>query len=154
MDEDEVLSKITKLLEQGCTMLATHHDCGAPLFRCQGEVVCPVCSFADEPNSPVRALPSGLSGAELDEKSNFDRAHLQERGEIDDQPTGNRVKPALKCKQDDEELMAAIGNLRASLLHRLRELTAALEDEHDLDKLKKQLDCLEGLLRVFRSLQG
>ncbi|MHB8119036.1 MAG: Sjogren's syndrome/scleroderma autoantigen 1 family protein [Methanothrix sp.] len=137
MDEDEVLSKITRLLEQGCTMLATHHDCGAPLFRRQGEVVCPVCSFADEPNSPVRALPSGLSGAELDEKSNFDRAHLLERGEI-----------------DDEELMAAIGNLRASLLHRLREITAALEDEHDLDKLKKQLDCLEGLLQVFRSLQG
>jgi UPF0148 protein len=137
MDEDEVLSKITRLLEQGCTMLATHHDCGAPLFRCQGEVVCPVCSFADEPNSPAGALPSGLSGAELDEKSNFDRAHLQERGEI-----------------DDEELKAAIGNLRASLLHKLREITAVLEDEHDLDKLKKQLDCLEGLLRVFRSLQG
>lgn len=136
MDEDEVLSKITRLLEQGCTMLATHHDCGAPLFRRQGEVVCPVCSFADEPNLPAGAQPSGLSEAELDEKSNFDRAHLQERGEM------------------DEELMAAIGNLRASLLHRLREITAALEDEHDLDKLKKQLDCLEGLLRVFRSLQG
>jgi hypothetical protein len=39
-------------------------------------------------------------------------------------------------------------------LHKLRELTAALEDENDLDKLKKQMDCLEGLLRVFRSLQG
>ena len=137
MDEDEVLSKITRLLEQGCTMLATHHDCGAPLFRRQGEVVCPVCSFADDSDSPVRVLPSGLPGAELDEKSKFDRAHLHERGEI-----------------DDEELMTAIGNLRASLLHRLREFTAALEDEHDLDKLKKQLDCLEGLLRVFRSLQG
>jgi uncharacterized Zn finger protein (UPF0148 family) len=80
MDEDEVLSKITRLLEQGCTMLATHHDCGAPLFRRQGEVVCPVCSFADDPDSPVKVLPSGLSGAERDEKSNFDRAHLQERG--------------------------------------------------------------------------
>jgi len=137
MDEDEVLSKITRLLEQGCTMLATHHDCGAPLFRRQGEVVCPVCSFADEPNLPARALASDLSEVELDKKSNFDRAHLPERGD-----------------DLDEELMAVIGNLRASLLHRLRELTVALEDEHDLDKLKKQLDCLEGLLRVFRSLQG
>ncbi|MCX6674193.1 MAG: hypothetical protein NTY37_10500 [Methanothrix sp.] len=137
MDEDEVLGKITRLLEQGCTMLATHHDCGAPLFRRQGEVVCPVCSFADEPNSSAGAQPSGLSGVELDEKSNLDRAHLQERGD-----------------DLDEELRAAIGNLRASLLHRLRELTAVLEDEQDLDKLKKQLDCLEGLLRVFRSLQG
>jgi UPF0148 protein len=154
MDEDEVLSKITRLLEQGSTMLATHHDCGAPLFRRQGEVVCPVCSFPDDPDSPVKVLPSGLSGAERDEKSNFDRAHLQERGEIDDQPAGSGAKPARKGEQDDEELMTAIGNLRASLLHRLRELTAALEDEHDLDKLKKQLDCLEGLLRVFRSLQG
>jgi UPF0148 protein len=137
MDEDAVLSKITRLLEQGCTMLATHHDCGAPLFRRQGEVVCPVCSFADEPDIPARVQPAGLSVAKPDEKSNFDRAHLQESGET-----------------DDKELVAAIGNLRASLLHRLRELTIALEDEHDLDKLKRQLDCLEGLLRVFRSLQG
>ena len=154
MDEDEVLSKITRLLEQGCTMLATHHDCGAPLFRCQGVVVCPVCSFPDESNSPARAQPPGLSGAEEEEKSNFDRAHLQEIGEISGLPAGTGTKEVHKDEQDDKELMAAIGNLRASLLHRLRELTADLEDEHDLDKLKKQMDCLEGLLRVFRSLQG
>ncbi|MCX6680546.1 MAG: hypothetical protein NTX42_09330 [Methanothrix sp.] len=141
MDEDEVLSKITRLLEQGCTMLATHHDCGAPLFRRNGEVVCPVCSFADEPNSPARTQPSDLSGAELDEKSN-------------DQSLGKGAKPVHNGGQDDDDLMVAIGNLRASLLHRLHELTAALEEERDLDRLKKQLDCLEGLLRVFRSLQG
>jgi len=153
MDEDVVLSKITRLLEKGCTMLATHHDCGAPLFRCEGEVVCPVCSFADKPDLPARAQPSSLSGAEMDKKSNLDRANLQERGEIDDLPAGKRTLTALKGGQDDEELIAAIGNLRASLLNRLHELTAAVEDENDLDKLKKQLDCLEGLLRVFRSLQ-
>ncbi|MDD2754898.1 MAG: Sjogren's syndrome/scleroderma autoantigen 1 family protein [Methanothrix sp.] len=137
MDEDEVLSKITKLLEQGCTMLATHHDCGAPLFRCQGEVVCPVCSFADESNSPAKVQPSGLSGEKLEEKSNLGRALLQENG-----------------KNSDEELSAAIGNLRAALLAKLRELTAAIQDEHDLHMLKRQLDCLEGLLRALRSLQG
>jgi len=153
MDEDEVLSKITRLLEQGCTMLATHHDCGAPLFRRKGEVVCPVCSFADEPNSPARAQPSGLSGAELDEKSEFDGAHLQDSGGINDQSLGKGAKPVHKDGLDDDDLMVAMGNLRASLLHRLRELTAAIEEERDLDMLKKQLDCLEGLLRVFRSLQ-
>ena len=57
MDEDEVLSKITKLLEQGCTMLASHHDCGAPLFRCQGEIVCPVCSF----EQPLLSVSKGAS---------------------------------------------------------------------------------------------
>jgi len=153
MDEDEVLSKITRLLEQGCTMLATHHDCGAPLFRCQGEVVCPVCSVADKSSSAEGAQPSVLSGAEEGEKSDLDRAHLRERKEISGLSACTREKQAHRSEQNDEELMAAIGNLRASLLHRLRELTASLEDEHDLDKMKKQLDCLEGLLRVFRSLQ-
>ncbi|MDQ1262737.1 MAG: hypothetical protein QG575_1918 [Euryarchaeota archaeon] len=152
MDEDEVLSKITRLLEQGCTMLATHHDCGAPLFRRQGEVVCPVCSFADEPNSPVRAQTSDLTGAEQVEKSNLGRARLQEGDEIEDMPAAKVIGSAHNGKQDDEELLVAIGNLRASLLDKLRLLTVALEDEHDLDRLKKQLDCLEGLLRVFRSL--
>jgi len=137
MDEDEVLSKITRLLEQGCTMLATHHDCGAPLFRCQGEVVCPVCSFPDKPNSSAKVQPSGLSGEKLDERSDLDRAHSQEKG-----------------KAGDDELTVAIDNLRAALLARLRELTVAVQDEHDLHMLKRQLDCLEGLLRTLRSLQG
>jgi UPF0148 protein len=135
MDEDEVLSKITKLLEQGCTMLATHHDCGAPLFRCQGEVVCPVCSFVDEPKSPAKVQPTDLSGEKMEERSNLGRALLPENG-----------------KNCDEELSLAIGNLRVALLAKLRELTAAVQDEHDLHMLKRQLDCLEGLLRTLRSL--
>jgi UPF0148 protein len=154
MDEDEVLSKITRFLEQGCTMLATHHDCGAPLFRCQGEVVCPVCSFADKPNSSAKEQPSGLSGEKLGEKSDLGRAHLLERDEIEDLPAGASTRPTQKGKQGDDELSAAIGNLRATLLARLRELTVAVQDEHDLHMLKRQLDCLEGLLRVLRSLQG
>ena len=48
MDEEEMLKRITRLLEQGGTMLATHHSCGAPLFRYKGQVVCPVCSFGEE----------------------------------------------------------------------------------------------------------
>lgn len=135
MEEDEVLSKITRLLEKGCTMLATHHDCGAPLFRCRGEVVCPVCSFVDEPSSPPGGQQLASPGAGEDEKANSDRAHLPE------------------SEKNDEDLKQAKGSLHAALLHRLREITAALEEENDLDKLKKQLDCLEGLLRVFRSMQ-
>jgi UPF0148 protein len=154
MDEDEVLSKITRLLEQGCTMLATHHDCGAPLFRRHGEVVCPVCSFADKADLQTETQPSGLCGQELEEESKFDRAHLQQKEEKGELPADNKVKSAYIGKRDDDELIAALDDLRASLLHKLRELTSALGDENDLDKLKKQMDCLEGLMRVFRSLQG
>jgi UPF0148 protein len=68
MNEDEVLAKITRLLEKGCTMLASHHDCGAPLFRCKGDIVCPVCSFQEEPLSTMR-VPATEAGWGKDERT-------------------------------------------------------------------------------------
>ncbi|MDD5474591.1 MAG: Sjogren's syndrome/scleroderma autoantigen 1 family protein [Candidatus Methanoperedens sp.] len=47
-ETDNKIQKITKLLEKGGTMLATHHECGAPLFRYQGKTVCPVCDFQEK----------------------------------------------------------------------------------------------------------
>jgi len=55
--------------------------------------------------------------------------------------------------QDDDELNSATRVLRAALLLRLRDLTAVMQGEQDLDRLKKLLDCIEGLLRVMRSMQ-
>ena len=151
MDEDEILSKITRLLEQGCTMLATHHDCGAPLFRCQGKVVCPVCSFVDESSSPGKTdkpfPPKGQPGERLDP----DRAQLPEKGE-ELLPAGGEVSQKGVHRQDDRQIGPAMDVLRTVLLDRLQDLTTAVREEQDLDKLKKLLDCLEGLLRVMRSL--
>jgi UPF0148 protein len=152
MDEDEVLGKITKLLEKGCTMLATHHDCGAPLFRCQGEVVCPVCSFPDKLSSLDNAEPSG--SADQGDRSNPEWAPLSEKGAGEGLPERAVTKEAIIEAREDVEFMRAKANLRATLLRRLGELTACLEVEQDLDRLMKQLDCIEGLLRAFRSMQG
>ncbi len=144
MDEDEVLKKITRLLEKGCTMLATHHDCGAPLFRCQGEVVCPVCSFgANEASQKVQ-----LSNSTVPEEtvSNGENASMQQRSAKES--ISDRLMP------EDNELARIKAHLCGSMLVRLEVLTGGLEEEQDLDKLKKQLDCIEGLLRVFRILQN
>lgn len=151
MDEDEVLSKITRLLEQGCTMLATHHDCGAPLFRCQGEVVCPVCSFPDKPPSPATAGPLGLVAQ--GDKLIPEGKPLSHKG-ASERLVETETKDVVRDQGEDVEFMRARALLRASLLLRLGELTEALEVEQDLDRMKKQLDCIEGLLRAFRSMQG
>lgn len=45
MDENQKIQKITNLLEKGGTMLANHHECGAPMFRYQGKILCPVCDY-------------------------------------------------------------------------------------------------------------
>jgi UPF0148 protein len=47
-ESDDKIQMITKLLEKGGTMLATHHDCGAPMFRYHGKIVCPVCDFQEK----------------------------------------------------------------------------------------------------------
>jgi uncharacterized Zn finger protein (UPF0148 family) len=42
-NEDDKVKMISALLERGGTMLAQHHECGAPLFKYKGQVLCPVC---------------------------------------------------------------------------------------------------------------
>ena len=89
MEEDEVLAKITKLLERGCTMLASHHDCGAPLFRCQGDIVCPVCSFEDESVSAMRRPASEAVSGEEERRQDLSRAQLMQ---IHETPSRRGIK--------------------------------------------------------------
>ncbi|NMC10049.1 MAG: hypothetical protein GYA39_03605 [Methanothrix sp.] len=128
MNEDEILLRITKFLEQGCTMLATHHDCGAPLFRCHGEIVCPVCSVDVDQGSTKEISRSAAS----------------------QQPEALKTLSGDIAPEDD--LVQAKTHLRAVLIRKLEMLIKGLEQEQDLDKLKKQLDCIEGLLKAFRAM--
>ena len=170
MNEDEVLAKITRLLEKGCTMLASHHDCGAPLFRCQGDIVCPVCSFQEEPLSTMR-VPATEAGWGKDERT--PDPCREQPPQMQKKSPGSAMKedhpghPVAEDQSDqsvgrdqsdhsiqDDVLLGSVkDNLRSVLLLRLRELTDSLRAEQDLDKLERLLDCLDALLRVLRSLQ-
>ena len=175
MQEDEVLAKITKLLERGCTMLASHHDCGAPLFRCQGDIVCPVCSFEDESVSAMRRPASEAVSGEEERRQDLSRAQLMQihetpsrRGIKKDRSdrSAEKVEPDQSAEigqsdrsregypsiQDEVQFHSVENDLRSALLFRLHELTASLRAEQDLDKLKRLLDCVEALLRVLKSL--
>jgi UPF0148 protein len=145
MDEDEVIKKITRLLEKGCTMLATHHDCGAPLFRCQGEVVCPVCSFRENEASSEKVQLSSSTAPQETVSTREDASMLK---------TSAKENISGRLIPEDNELARIKANLCRSMLTRLESLAESLEEEQDLDKLKKQLDCIEGLLSVFRFLQS
>jgi hypothetical protein len=52
-----------------------------------------------------------------------------------------------------EEPILAKGFLRQVLLHRLKELAGDVENEGDLDKMHRQLDCIEGILRILSALE-
>ena len=169
MNEDEVLAKITRLLEKGCTMLASHHDCGAPLFRCQGDIVCPVCSFQEEPLSAMRVPvteadwgkdertpdPCREQPPQMQKKSPGSAMEEDHPGHsvAEDQSDRSMGRDQSDHSIQDDVLLGSVkDNLRSVLLLRLRELTDSLRAEQDLDKLKRLLDCLEALLRVLKSL--
>jgi UPF0148 protein len=146
MDEDEMLRRMTRLLEKGCTMLANHHDCGAPLFRCQGKVVCPVCSLAGSESAPeakpsVRSAPDEL-GPDGPTNSSGRRVAARAADTAEDNVS------------EDADLRLAQRRLCSSILRKLCSLTSGLEEEQDLDKLKKQMDCIEALLRVLMVLRA
>lgn len=211
MDEEEAIGRITKLLERGCTMLAAHHDCGAPLFRCKGEVVCPVCSFEKaEASSSSTTTRSGLVAPQEAVSEAGEASHLlgsaqgkgsrRDEGEEAKLAEGTEPKTigmgpiirsppklappcdaarrevgaghageaeASKASEaslskvaagvseehlDWEDMQAEEVHLRDSLLRRLRTLTEEIEKEQDLDRLRKLLECIEGLVRVLRSM--
>src|ERR1035437_2312634 len=48
-EKDKKVKRIARFLELGGTMLAEHcKECGAPRFRYQGKVICPICDVRDE----------------------------------------------------------------------------------------------------------
>jgi UPF0148 protein len=52
--EDRELEQISKLLERGGKMLADHCEtCHSPLFKFEGKVTCPVCSYRAA-QTPIR----------------------------------------------------------------------------------------------------
>jgi UPF0148 protein len=52
-EKDKKVKRIARFLELGGTMLAEHCKvCGAPRFRYQGKVICPICDVKEEEENP------------------------------------------------------------------------------------------------------
>jgi UPF0148 protein len=178
MNEEEKLKKITRLLEKGCTMLADHHDCGVPLFRCKGKIVCPVCSFssaksddksigktdaivfldADEAKASGRMLRSGDKGAS---SSNLDpqQALDQEDREGDQRGPSHlnleserHVQNSSESSRDSEFEQTKL-SMKMAVLSRLKDLALDIRQEKDLCRLRSQLDCVDAALRVISALK-
>ncbi|WP_292389118.1 Sjogren's syndrome/scleroderma autoantigen 1 family protein [Methanosarcina sp. UBA5] len=55
-EKDKKVKRIARFLELGGTMLAEHCKvCGAPKFRYQGRVICPICDVQEEREAPESA---------------------------------------------------------------------------------------------------
>jgi UPF0148 protein len=142
--EDQDLAKVTKMLERGGTMLAKHCECGAPLFRYQGRVVCPVCDSKKEEQQreqtqlavPVETRPAISSQAMEPLKQN--QITLPE----------HRVSVMVGGEQLNEAAVEAV------IIAKINDITARLATETYPNKIQMYLEILETSLRVLRELHS
>jgi len=175
MEEEEAIKRITRLLEMGGTMLASHHDCGAPLFRYKGEVVCPVCSFevAGAPQVPPQAERSAIESeertsrrsaltSETETEDEGARAtDIEEKRGIEDvQALKTRSEGKIAHREPASGRMGLKGDrdevleeMEAAILQKMSEISEKMRDETDLGRLKSQIEFIMEALEVLEVLR-
>ena len=129
---DDKIQRITKLLEKGGTMLATHHECGAPMFRYQGKVVCPVCDFQEKkPETEItETVKVGNPYTEQGQKK------------LDPERTARTIQRS-----------ADISGFDNIIINKIRELAASLENETELARVRDKMECIEQGLKILKLLR-
>jgi UPF0148 protein len=133
---DDKVKMITKLLEKGGTMLANHHDCGAPMFRYQGKVVCPVCDFQERKQE------------QQPQQEESDKHGKKIEGQQTGQGQQNRASPGISGSSSQPALQ--ISNIIAN---KIRNITASLETETELGRIKDKMECIERGVRILKLLR-
>ncbi|CAG0990050.1 MAG: hypothetical protein MPEBLZ_01525 [Candidatus Methanoperedens nitroreducens] len=139
-DSDDNIQKITKLLEKGGTMLATHHECGAPMFRYQGKIICPVCD-SQEKKQIVEPQETGKTETE---KQQIDRI---KQGQ---QKKNLAVQVQIAPQSADISQISEINDI---IINKVRELAASLENEAEIARIKDKMECIEQGLKILKLLR-
>lgn len=140
-DANEKIQKITKLLEKGGTMLATHHECGAPMFRYQGKVVCPVCDFPEKGRIIDQRGNVEQKGSEKNVKKNVPAQ--EDILKIADMPYSARtVQP-----------LAGMPMINDIITKKIIDLAQSLENEAELARIIEKMECIKQGLTILKLLR-
>lgn len=101
-EKDKKVKRIARFLELGGTMLAEHCKiCGAPKFRYQGTVICPICDVQEETEAPEPATE--IQAPESRPYTEKDRSSFEAKKRVQ----AHRQKPRLGLRTseaaDEEE---------------------------------------------------
>ena len=122
-------------------MLANHHDCGAPMFRYQGKVTCPVCDFQDKKSTRVTGnqeiqVEKTESGSLGMGQGTSEPAHIQDMSGI----AGSDI-----VNYDDTRFI---------IRKKISTLVKSLENETDLQRVKDKMDCIEQGIRILKLIKN
>lgn len=107
-------------------MLASSHECGAPMFRYQGKVICPVCDTGPEEEKKAAGQPSASGKPPQVQKDTI------------------RVTSS---RGDNAQIAEMTRN-------KIREIAGGLENETDLHRIKEKMECIELGIRILKLLEA
>lgn len=145
-DENRKLQMITRLLEKGGTMLASHHECGAPLFRYQGKVLCPVCDFQEKKQEQKEVQEARKPAIREPEERKIRSEKGPEMAEKTVEREGIRREVIPVMGPQPAEL-SQVAELTQSKIHNIAE---SLEKETDLQRVKEKLECIELGIKILK----
>ncbi|MCD4810851.1 MAG: hypothetical protein K8R17_13260 [Methanosarcinales archaeon] len=176
--EDIKLDKIGKLLELGGTMLANHCECGAPLFRYHGNVICPICdSNSKEPiesqkkkqkthREPGKNPP--LTSSQVEQKIQKvqtpketiplpENQHLSEAS----QSFTKVPQPLTEAQQVTAQPTGTHSNISPetyefisnTIVNKVVQLCLDLQRETDQGRIKQQMEAIESGTRALKNLR-
>nr|WP_321497231.1 Sjogren's syndrome/scleroderma autoantigen 1 family protein [uncultured Methanolobus sp.] len=151
--DDENVQKISRMLEIGATMLAQHCDnCGAPLFRYQGRVLCPVCDDVRDPRGSMQ--PRSAPAVPTKPKTEVSPVETKESQVAAVPKTTPSIPPHEEASLDrSPSIPASIPELETLLVRKMVSLANAMQDETDVRRISDHLDMIERCMDIMNKMK-
>ncbi|WP_048198361.1 Sjogren's syndrome/scleroderma autoantigen 1 family protein [Methanocella arvoryzae] len=142
--EDQDLKKVTQMLERGGTMLAKHCQCGAPMFKYHGKVVCPVCDSGEKKEEESRlAVPVETRPAVSPQA-----LEPVKKGRVAEIPQQRQVSVVMGDTSLDEAAIETV------VIAKINEIAGRMATEIYPERIKMYMEILETSLKVLRELRS
>ena len=182
-EEDIKLDKIGKLLELGGTMLANHCECGAPLFRYHGNVICPICDSnskeaieSQEKKEKTRRKPVENAPQSSDQVTQAGQVgQVKQAGQVEQVEQAGRVEQvelAGRVEQVEKKVQKNIPYgtthpagtpsnispetyefINNTIINKIVQLCLDLQRETDQGKIKQQMEAIESGTKALKNLR-
>ncbi|SFM76743.1 Sjogren's syndrome/scleroderma autoantigen 1 family protein [Methanolobus profundi] len=151
--DDDTIKKISKMLEIGGTMLAQHcGNCGAPLFRYQGRVLCPVCEDIRDPRSPAQAAsPAVPSRSSVDERSPAKEKEVPVAASPGTVPSPVRATPA--TVPDRPLVQGSLSELESLIISKMTSMAREMQAETDPRRVDEYLDLIDRSMDIIAKMR-
>lgn len=148
--EDQELDKISRMLERGATMLSQHcQTCSSPLFRYQGEVICPICQDRVESTAeyPQPKQHPETMNVQYQQTSNEYNESEQVSGKQERPETGKPMHTPVSTSSD-------IQFTRDLVLKKVNNIAQMMQEENDTRRIFEYFDIIERGLEIVEKIDG